>query len=443
MKIQALGASTDHPDLDTPADEEETCTYNSGYITQNVFVCYTCLQRDSTVMAGMCEECSNSCHVGHDIRDIGKKKQFKCDCGTRKYPDICCNLLPDKTDNTDNHYTQNFKLQYCTCGKSDDGELMLQCYVCTEWFHHQCLGIPNVEDETEEYEFICNGCILRQFSFLNKYPPESTAANTSKHDEDDVDILGVEAQPKQNVDEELDILSSDGKLPELGKIVAGGRFLPEEWHNRLRGEDRELLPQDEAGRTEEPPAPTNENRSRENAPIILRAPTMNTQQQPKLEKEESLDIDIDAEILKAKNEGNRDKARNLVYKKFLAAILKQSNLNRRVTITEEDVKQAIRRQGSEVIVSPTPPPSQNSQINGDENDSNNLKKSNSINGHSATSNNEENISLNSHDKVTGKRKLEINSEEEEEKEERAEKHQKVDPETTVLIEDEEDVSIVD
>jgi len=170
---------------------------------------------------------------------------------------------------------------------------------------------------------------------------------------------------------------------------------------------------------------------------------MNTQQQPKLEKEESLDIDIDAEILKAKNEGNRDKARNLVYKKFLAAILKQSNLNRRVTITEEDVKQAIRRQGSEVIVSPTPPPSQNSQINGDENDSNNLKKSNSINGHSATSNNEENISLNSHDKVTGKRKLEINSEEEEEKEERAEKHQKVDPETTVLIEDEEDVSIVD
>jgi len=132
-----------------------------------------------------------------------------------------------------------------------------------------------------------------------------------------------------------------------------------------------------------------------------------------------------------------------VYKKFLSAILKQSNLNRRVTVTEEDVKQALRRQGPEVIVSPLS--SQNSQQS-NENDINNLKH-NSINGHIESHKSEELKS--SPVKVTGKRKLEINKVEDEE--ERSEKHQKVEESviepstvlTTEINNEDEEVTIVD
>jgi len=310
---------------------------------------------------------------------------------------------------------------------------MLQCYVCSEWYHHQCIGIPNVEDETDEFEFICNSCLSRHFSFLNKYPPElETTIKSTKIDEDDVDILGVELQSNQSV-------NIADEYPALGKIVTGGRFLPEEWQNRLNNEDRELLPEETIDEVTAP----DENR-RENTSILLRASTINTQSQLKSEKiEESSDIDIDAEILKAKEEGDRDKARKLVYKKFLSVILKQSNLNRRVTVTEEDVKQALRRQGPEVIVSPLS--SQNSQQS-NENDINNLKH-NSINGHSESHKSEELKS--SPVKVTGKRKLEINKVEDEE--ERSEKHQKVEESvvepstvlTTEINNEDEEVTIVD
>lgn len=42
-------------------------------------------------------------------------------------------------------YAQEFKEKYmpktyCFCGKEDDGSTMVECGVCEEWFHLDCVG---------------------------------------------------------------------------------------------------------------------------------------------------------------------------------------------------------------------------------------------------------------------------------------------------------------
>lgn len=100
-----------------------------------------------------------TCHADHDTVSIGKKKNFRCDCGTDKYPNVPCLLRAGKEPNDRNVYTHNFELLYCFCNqpvrpyvvykhgtyvmRQDNGELMILCIECLEWFHHTCLEIPN------------------------------------------------------------------------------------------------------------------------------------------------------------------------------------------------------------------------------------------------------------------------------------------------------------
>lgn len=46
---------------------------------------------------------------------------------------------------------------FCVCRLPDDGELMVQCSQCKEWYHKACIGTPDVcFDETEPW--FCNQC---------------------------------------------------------------------------------------------------------------------------------------------------------------------------------------------------------------------------------------------------------------------------------------------
>jgi hypothetical protein len=45
---------------------------------------------------------------------------------------------------------------YCTCRKTDDGSMMVQCQRCSEWYHLHCLSIA--EDELPDGDWICNSC---------------------------------------------------------------------------------------------------------------------------------------------------------------------------------------------------------------------------------------------------------------------------------------------
>ena len=54
--------------------------------------------------------------------------------------------------------TEGRKHTYCICGQPDDGEVMISCDVCYEWFHGACIGIPSSYQATRMGDYICPQC---------------------------------------------------------------------------------------------------------------------------------------------------------------------------------------------------------------------------------------------------------------------------------------------
>ncbi|KAJ2743078.1 hypothetical protein GGI20_004016 [Coemansia sp. BCRC 34301] len=167
----------------------DECTYDKGYIRQPLYACLTCTRpppeyrqaetspgaEDSptTAPAGMCYSCSIECHAGHEVIELFTKRQFRCDCGTKRMllpaeQGGCCRLKSARTmlaklENSDNVYNHNFWGMYCSCDKfyvpEDEAGVMIQCYVCNDWYHDSCIGkLPN-EDEYEDY--VCRACVSK------------------------------------------------------------------------------------------------------------------------------------------------------------------------------------------------------------------------------------------------------------------------------------------
>eukprot|EP00052_Salpingoeca_macrocollata_P015076 m.119511 g.119511 ORF g.119511 m.119511 type:complete len:80 (+) comp19544_c0_seq2:701-940(+) len=50
---------------------------------------------------------------------------------------------------------------YCYCRGPDDGTAMIQCDICTGWFHLRCTGLS--EDQAELMDsFACRNCIQKK-----------------------------------------------------------------------------------------------------------------------------------------------------------------------------------------------------------------------------------------------------------------------------------------
>ncbi|ORX50286.1 hypothetical protein BCR36DRAFT_583422 [Piromyces finnis] len=145
----------------------DKCTYDLGYIKQQVYVCLTCTNGN----AGFCYSCSIACHSQHDVRELFSKRNFRCDCGNSKFPGKCC--LKDKrnTINENNKYGQNFIGRFCWCNKEynpDEDELMFQCNICEEWYHISCIT-ENKEKISEDFDdYICRDCVDK-YKFIKKY----------------------------------------------------------------------------------------------------------------------------------------------------------------------------------------------------------------------------------------------------------------------------------
>lgn len=113
--------------------------------------------------AGICYACSISCHGDHNLVELFNRRNFTCDCGTKRFTnDAPCTLRsnavtgargaygeePAKT----NTYNHNFQNKFCACGEEYDAErekgTMYQCIGlnggCGEdWYHPECLmGLP-------------------------------------------------------------------------------------------------------------------------------------------------------------------------------------------------------------------------------------------------------------------------------------------------------------
>jgi E3 ubiquitin-protein ligase UBR7 len=171
--------------------DDSSCTYSKGYVDrQALYACATCSgsrpppptgeQEKETAaessegeLAGVCLACSLHCHEGHDLYELYTKRHFRCDCGNSKFPDLTCELCPEKDPiNSENKYNHNFRGLYCTCDRpypdSEDEieDEMLQCCVCEDWFHSRHLGGGDVPEGYEE--MVCDRCMASR-DFLKPY----------------------------------------------------------------------------------------------------------------------------------------------------------------------------------------------------------------------------------------------------------------------------------
>ncbi|KAM8725312.1 putative E3 ubiquitin-protein ligase UBR7 isoform 1-T1 [Acanthopagrus schlegelii] len=147
--------------------DSDHCSYPQGYVKrQALYACNTCTPKGGEA-AGVCLACSYKCHEGHDLFELYTKRNFRCDCGNRKFTELQCKLFPEKEEvNTLNKYSHNFFGVYCTCSRPypdpDDQveDEMIQCVVCEDWLHGRHLGCV-VPDCVELQEMICESCMNR------------------------------------------------------------------------------------------------------------------------------------------------------------------------------------------------------------------------------------------------------------------------------------------
>ncbi|GKT60786.1 metaphase-anaphase transition protein [Colletotrichum tofieldiae] len=205
----------------------ENCTKILGSLRQSVFACLTCNPppanpKDPYDGAGVCYACSVQCHGEHTLVEIFTKRNFTCDCGTKRYSSTSpCSLRINPATNTkggvhseepdaNNKYNQNFRNRFCACECDYDPfqqkGTMFQCLGlgtaeiggCGEdWYHPGCLvGLgPNwfegmkkekaakPKDETRE------AAALPTISEDSEARPAegATAAETVEEEEDDDD----------------------------------------------------------------------------------------------------------------------------------------------------------------------------------------------------------------------------------------------------------------
>ncbi|XP_041668133.1 putative E3 ubiquitin-protein ligase UBR7 [Cheilinus undulatus] len=208
--------------------DPENCSYSRGYVKrQAVFACYTCTP-SAAEPAGVCLACANKCHDGHDIFELYTKRNFRCDCGNRKFGNFQCQLIPTKDEeNVKNHYNHNFNGCYCTCDRpypdTDDQENdeMIQCVVCEDWFHTRHLGCAVVEPE-ELQEMVCEACMNKApflWTYAAHYAAPPVVSIAHPEEEVEVDVEGGsekegETGSRQSEEEELSTSTEHTKQEE-------------------------------------------------------------------------------------------------------------------------------------------------------------------------------------------------------------------------------------
>jgi E3 ubiquitin-protein ligase UBR7 len=210
--------------------ESGECTYERyGYCEQQVFVCMTCMRGTPF---GVCLQCSQICHADHDVRAIGTRRRFRCDCGNEISHHPCRTMCEPKTyQNVHNRYGHNFSETWCVCdGPDRREEPMVQCNCCSDWFHHRCLGmftesrciVIELMPELDDWLFVCSQCCSERLTFLNSLPDGAVPERLA----DFVDELRRDYELKAEGDP-----GKDG----VGFRILGGRWLPKERFAQFAG----------------------------------------------------------------------------------------------------------------------------------------------------------------------------------------------------------------
>lgn len=234
--------------------DSDHCSYPQGYVKrQALYACNTCTPKGGEA-AGVCLACSYKCHEGHDLFELYTKRNFRCDCGNRKFSELQCKLYPEKDEvNTLNKYSQNFFGVYCTCSRPypdpDDQveDEMIQCVVCEDWLHGRHLGCV-VPDCVELQEMICETCMNKN-PFLWTYAahlavpgatmevkeePGADDSSTNLPNKDDKCDDVTQPSCKRSHEEaepscKLKQLQSGGQK----RVQSGAVFWPSAWRSKL------------------------------------------------------------------------------------------------------------------------------------------------------------------------------------------------------------------
>ncbi|CAD8115312.1 unnamed protein product [Paramecium primaurelia] len=62
-----------------------------------------------------------------------------------------------------------FNLQYCICKQGNDNQEMMQCEICSEWYHLSCLGFIGSIEEAQKLLFYCFKCEYKLNKEQSKY----------------------------------------------------------------------------------------------------------------------------------------------------------------------------------------------------------------------------------------------------------------------------------
>lgn len=148
------------------------CTYELGYVRQDLYACRKCTDAVNGVHSGFCAGCRETCHADHpeEVFELYTKRNFRCDCGNSRARNTCL-LQPYKDDlNVGNQpsYSHNFSSRYCRCDREYEmGLAMAQCAMCEDWFHEECYKTDgarragHAQPFADEYEFTCKACVSK------------------------------------------------------------------------------------------------------------------------------------------------------------------------------------------------------------------------------------------------------------------------------------------
>ncbi|XP_068609831.1 putative E3 ubiquitin-protein ligase UBR7 [Brachionichthys hirsutus] len=231
--------------------DSDHCSYPQGYVKrQALYACNTCTPKGGEA-AGVCLACSYKCHEGHDLFELYTKRNFRCDCGNRKFAGLQCKLFPEKEDgNSLNKYSHNFFGVYCTCSRPypdpDDQveDEMIQCVVCEDWLHGRHLGCA-VPDCVELQEMICDSCMNRN-AVLRTYA-DHLAAPVQVKEETEAEEPKTKLPRKEEKDDDLtqpslkrscEEAEPSCKLKEMQttgqkRVQSGAAFWPSGWRSKL------------------------------------------------------------------------------------------------------------------------------------------------------------------------------------------------------------------
>ncbi|XP_076021368.1 putative E3 ubiquitin-protein ligase UBR7 [Genypterus blacodes] len=238
--------------------DSDHCSYPQGYVKrQALYACNTCTPKGSEA-AGVCLACSYKCHEGHDLFELYTKRNFRCDCGNKKFTSVQCKLNPEKEElNTGNKYSHNFFGLYCTCNRpypdpEDQVEdEMIQCVVCEDWLHGRHLG-GVVPECVELQEMICDACMSRNpFLWTSAAPLAVPSVGSTEAEVKEENGGGEAAEASNSVpckDEEaggpsckrsrLDSSEPDCRLKEIqaacqNRVQSGAVFWLSGWRSKL------------------------------------------------------------------------------------------------------------------------------------------------------------------------------------------------------------------